>query len=142
MSLFSCQVCGHVAFNGAPEKCPVCMATQFMQKDDLFKESAEKSKEAAVKHVPSITVKKECKLIPEVGCVDVLVRIGQTLHPMEAKHYIMSIDCYLDNQYVARVLLTPGVNPAACFHLRNTGAKVTIVEHCNIHGFWMAEAAV
>jgi|SRR3989339_355025 len=142
MKAFICTICGHIAFEKAPEKCPVCGATTFTQNDDVFKEAAEKSKEAAVKHIPDITVKKECKLIPETGCLDVIVRIGKTLHPMEEKHHIEFIDGYVDGIFISRVYLTPNVNPAACFHIRTKGKKMIVVEKCNLHGHWMSEAAV
>ena len=139
MELYICQSCGHVAFNARPEKCPVCGTYIFERSDAVFSESEEKSREASVKHVPSIAVNATCGLIPENGCVDVIVRIGATLHPMEEKHYIRFIDCYLDRSYVGRAYLSPGLNPAACFHLKAGGKSVTVVENCSIHGYWMAE---
>jgi superoxide reductase len=144
MKLFICKKCGHVAFGAAPQNCPVCWATQdqFAQNDNAFKESAEKSKEGAVKHIPAVTVNKKCSFIPEVPCVDIAVRIGATLHPMEDKHFIQFIDCYVDSKYVSRMMLTPGVSPAAVFHLRATGAKVQLIERCNLHGWWMTEVAL
>jgi len=144
MNIFICSKCGHVAYGSAPEKCPVCSATKeaYKQNDKVFAESMEKSKEAAVKHIPSVKVIKECKLIPEESCVDVIVRIGATLHPMKDEHFIQFIDCYVDNKYISRVFLTPGVNPSACFHLRAKGAKVQIVEKCNLHGYWQTEDAL
>lgn len=141
MKLFICSVCGHIEFDSAPDRCPVCSAVSFKQNDALFKESEEKSKEAAVKHVPAITINASCAFIPEQACTDVLVRIGNTLHPMEEKHHIQFIDCYVDRKYVARAFLTPGVQPASCFHLKAVGTTVTIVENCNLHGYWMAEAS-
>ena len=140
MKVFICNVCGHVEFNRAPGKCPVCGPAKFTQNDNVFKESEEKSKEASIKHIPSITVKKECGLIPESSCLDVIVRIGKTLHPAEEKHFIQFIDCYVDGKYMERTFLTPDVYPAACFHLKTQGAKVAIVENCNIHGYWMKES--
>jgi desulfoferrodoxin-like iron-binding protein len=144
MNLFICKKCGHIAFNEAPEKCPVCFVSKeaFSQNDAIFTESEEKSKEAAVKHIPSVTVNKECKLIPEEACTDVIVRIGETLHPMTPEHAIQFIDCYVDDTYVSRVELTPGVNPSAVFHLRAQGSTVRIVENCNVHGYWQKEAAL
>ena len=142
MSCFICNVCGHAEFGSAPEKCPVCFApqTSFLQNDNIFAESEEKSKEGAVKHIPSIKINKECKIIPEESCVDVIVRIGETLHPMTADHSIQFIDCYVDDKYVTRVFLTPGVFPSAVIHLKETGSKVRIVQNCNLHGHWQAEA--
>lgn len=144
MNLFICLVCGHIAFGSAPDNCPVCGApkNKFSQNDKVFIEAEEKSKEAAVKHIPAVTVNKVCGLIPEQSCADVIVRIGKTLHPMEAAHFIKWVDCYVDDQFVSRIQLTPGVNPAGCFHLKKTGSKVRIVELCNIHGHWQAEAAI
>ena len=83
MSLHVCNVCGHIEFGAVPDQCPVCFSSKdkFAQNDHIFTEAAEKSKEAAVKHIPFISVKKTCGLIPEESCVDIIVRIGETLHP-------------------------------------------------------------
>jgi superoxide reductase len=102
----------------------------------------EKSKEAAAKHIPSIQVIKKCGLIPETSCTDVLVRIGEVLHPMVEDHYIKFIDCYNDGVYVSRVMLSPGVHASGLFHLKAAGAKATIVEYCNKHGHWQGEASL
>jgi superoxide reductase len=144
MNIFICGKCGHIEFGQAPSQCPVCYspASSFKQNDAVFKESEEKSKEAAIKHVPAITVNKQCGIIPETGCMDVVARIGKTLHPMEEKHFINFIDCYVDDKHVGRAFLTPRLNPAACFHLKAFGAKVTIVEFCNLHGYWIADMAL
>ena len=144
MNIFVCGSCGHIEFGSAPENCPVCFAPKdkFKQNDRVFEESAEKSKEAAIKHIPSIKINKECGLIPEQSCIDVIVRIGETLHPMEESHYIRWIDCYVDDRYISRVFLSPGVYAAGCFHLKTTGQKVRIVEMCNLHGHWQAESNI
>jgi superoxide reductase len=144
MNLFICSVCGHVEFGSAPDKCPVCFASKdkFKQNDRVFIESEEKAKEAAVKHVPVVTVNKQCGLIPEQSCVDVIIRVGKVLHPMEEAHHISWIDCYVDNAFAGRVMLTPALNPAVIFHLKKTGAMVRAVEFCNLHGHWQAETAI
>jgi desulfoferrodoxin-like iron-binding protein len=142
MAVNICNSCGHIEFGPTPVECPVCGAKKFNQNDNIFKESEEKSKEAAPKHVPAITVKKECSLIPDMGCIDVLVVIGQKIHPMEEKHFIQFIDCYVDDKYVSRQFLSPGVYAGGLFHLKAKGSKVRIVENCNLHGYWTAEAAL
>ncbi|MBD3345418.1 MAG: hypothetical protein GF401_10190 [Chitinivibrionales bacterium] len=142
MSIFTCAVCGHVEFDSSPESCPVCAAAKFEQNDKLFEESMEQSKEGAAKHIPGITVNKDCKLVPGAGCIDVLVMVGEVVHPMEEAHHIMYVDCYVDNKYVSRQMLTPGVYPGSLFHIKQAGSKVKIVERCNKHGFWMAEADI
>jgi superoxide reductase len=142
MKIFICQVCGHIEFDAAPEKCPVCMAQKFNQNDSVFEDSMRKSKEGAVKHIPEVGINKECGLIPEAACTDVLVRIGKTLHPMTENHYIQWIDCYLDKKYVSRIMLTPEMNPSVVFHLKPSGSRVIVVENCNIHGFWKTEVNI
>ncbi len=141
MNIFICKVCGHIEFNDVPENCPVCFAskTQFAQNNSIFAESEEKSKEAAPKHIPSIKVIKECGIIPEESCTDIIVRIGEILHPMTAEHLIEFIDCYIDDKYVSRVMLTPSAWASSVFHIKTLGLKVTIVQHCNLHGWWKSE---
>ena len=142
MNIHVCNSCGHVEFNEAPESCPVCASpkSSYKHNDNVFVESAERSKEGAVKHIPQIKVNKVCGLVPENDCIDVIVRVGETLHPMTDEHYIQFIDCYVDHEYRARTHLTPDMNPAVIFHLKNTTGKVQIVESCNLHGLWKAEA--
>ena len=142
MNIYVCKVCGHIEFNNAPANCPVCHSpgTEIEQNNNVFIESEEKSKEASPKHIPSIKVIKECGLIPEEPCTDIIVRIGEKLHPMEEAHFILFVDCYVDDKYVSRVMLTPGVWASAVFHLKKSGSKVTIVERCNVHGWWKSEA--
>jgi superoxide reductase len=145
MKIFICQMCGHLEFNEAPEKCQACgePKNSFKQNDNIFKESAEKSPEAPVKHIPVITSSKSCGLIPEQSCADILFRIGKTLHPMEEKHFIQWADCYLNNKYIERMQFTPfGVNPAGCIHLKAASGTVTIVENCNLHGYWKADVSL
>ena len=141
MKIFICKVCGHLAFNEIPGKCPVCGAKkeEFEQNDKIFEESRAKSPEAEVKHIPSVLVNKSCALIPEASCTDVIVRIGKTLHPMEEKHLIQFVDGYLNGRFLGRFEFTPGLQPAACFHLKEAKGKVTITEHCNLHGYWKTD---
>ena len=141
MGVFICQGCGHVNFSLPAQSCPVCKSPQekAFRNDRIFEESEEKSREAAAKHIPAVIINKKCGLIPEQSCVDVTVRIGATLHPMEPAHFIQFIDCYVDDRYVSRHFLSPGCNAAGCFHLKTPGTKVTIVENCNIHGYWKTE---
>ena len=142
MKIFICSACGHIEFNSAPESCPVCYNKSFNQNDNIFTESEEKSKEAAVKHIPSVKVVKKCGIIPEETCTDIVVRIGETLHPMEEKHYITFIDCYIDDKYASRIFLTPATWASGVFHIKSPGSKVTVVERCNVHGYWKSDSAL
>ncbi len=144
MNVNVCGVCGHIEFGEVKSHCPVCFAPKekFTQNNAVFTEAEEKSKEAAVKHIPSIKVNKQCELIPEDDCLDITVRIGATLHPMEEKHHIQWIDCYVDEVYVSRIQLTPGVFAAGCFHLKVSGKSVHVVEFCNLHGHWQSKTMI
>jgi superoxide reductase len=143
MSLYLCSVCGYVAFGGAPEKCPVCQSPKdkFEQRDNLFTESKEKSPEGAVKHVPVITVSKDCKIVGG-ACVDISIKVGETAHPMEEKHFIVFIDCYVDDKWISRMMLSPEVFAAGIVHLKARGSKFKAVEHCNLHGWWEKEVSL
>jgi desulfoferrodoxin len=142
MKLFICSVCGHVEYGAAPEFCPVCHASKdnFNQNDALFSEAEAKLKGGGNNHNPEIIVKNKSDLIKEQPCVEVEVRIGKVLHPMEEAHHIRWIDCYADDKYVSRVSLTPGILPAATFQMKAGSKKVRIVEVCNLHGHWQSEA--
>jgi len=143
MKSFVCKVCGFISINGkAPDKCPVCGAPQTaFEEKDAVKTAADPNNlsELEKKHLPVISVVRKCGLIPE-GCLDVNVKIGQIQHPMEAKHYIMHVDFYIDNEYISRVIFTPDkVNPAAGLHLKVKEGKLTAIALCNIHGAWINE---
>ena len=140
--IFVCSVCGHVEFGAAPEKCPVCHSPKekFGRDDALFSDALAKSPALALGHVPEVSVDKTSKLIIEQPAKNVAVRVGKKLHPMLDAHYIQWIDCYVDDHYISRISLTPGSNPAVSFYPGMNGSKVTIVEHCNLHGHWQAEA--
>ena len=142
MKLFVCSVCGHVEYGAAPEFCPVCHASKenFKQDDALFTEAEAKLKDGGKNHTPEIIVKKKSDLIKEQPTHEVEVRIGKVLHPMEESHHIRWIDCYVDDKYVSRILLTVETQPAVTFQLKAGGKKARIVELCNLHGHWQAEA--
>jgi superoxide reductase len=139
MKGFICDHCGYVSINGSvPESCPVCFTTKFTEKEDALKIASDEA-DKSEKHSPVIVVNKQCGLIPE-GCIDVHVKVGSVLHPMEKEHYIVWIDFYLDNEFISRVSLTPEkVNPGAGLHLKVNSGKITVVEHCNLHGSWISE---
>ncbi|MFH1363355.1 MAG: desulfoferrodoxin family protein [Candidatus Omnitrophota bacterium] len=136
-----CKVCGYISINGkAPDKCPVCGAPASAFKEDPQAiKTAEDEVNLSEKHTPVITIARKCGLIPE-GCQDVHAKVGKVQHPMLAEHYIMLIDFYLDKEFLARVHLTPEkLNPAAALHLKAESGKLSVIEHCNLHGAWIAE---
>jgi len=137
--LFVCQVCGHVEFGQAPQNCPVCFAPKdkFIADNNAVMPSEKEGKE---KHVPQIMITDDCGLIPDV-CRDIHIKIGSVPHPMVPDHWITWIDIYVNKAYSARYMLTPNMQPAVSIHLKKEHSGVlTVIEHCNKHGRWMAEA--
>ena len=144
MKTFVCKVCGHVAFNQSPDRCPVCGAprTSFNEDPAAIKKPANPAAltDGDKKHIPVIVVNRQCGLIPGGSCVDVHAKVGEIEHVMEEKHYIRFLDYYLDLRFVARVEFAPvGCHPAAALHLKASSGKLTVVENCNVHGSWMSE---
>jgi len=141
--MFVCKVCGHIAFGEAPSSCPVCGApkTAFALTPDAIKKPADPNNltEGDKKHIPVITVSKSCNLAGP-GCVDVTVKIGELLHVMEDKHYIIHMDLYHDHKFIARYHMTPKVNPIITAHLKIEEGIFSVVEFCNVHGRWMSES--
>jgi superoxide reductase len=142
MKTFVCQICGHIAFDEAPVECPVCgmPIENFENEPDAIRTPSEPDalNETEKKHVPVIEVTRECGLTPDVGCIDVHVKVGEIMHVMESEHLIDFIDLYINKRYVTRVSLTRKVlYPAARVHLNVHEGIVTVVARCNVHGHWM-----
>lgn len=143
MKTLVCDTCGYRELTGeAPEKCPNCMVdkTHFAEQDNAIMEpGAQEMEETDKKHIPAVTIKKECGMIPE-GCMDALIRIGEVLHPMTEDHSIQFIDAYVDKKWITRLHLSPAINPAVVLHLKpETTGKLQVVELCNKHGAWLTE---
>ncbi|MDR1695988.1 MAG: hypothetical protein LBR69_05105 [Endomicrobium sp.] len=139
-----CKFCGYVALDGKTDVCPVChMKNAFEEKEDAYKTpdfKAEKG-ESEKKHIPFFAPVNESGLIPGTKCVR--VKIGEILHPSLPEHFIANITFYLDNKFLARMQLTPDVNPAAAVHLKEgSKGKVQVIENCNIHGKWYNETEI
>ncbi len=143
MKGYVCKICGFISIDGsAPDKCPVCGApkTAFEEKDAInTPKDVNNLTELEKKHIPVVKITKTCGLIPE-GCVDVHVKMGEILHPMQPEHYINHIDFYIDKKFIARTHLTPEkLNPAAALHLKVKSGKLSIIDLCNLHGAWIKE---
>ena len=136
-----CKICGYISIDGeAPGKCPVCGAPKeaFAEKEAIkIPQDPANLTDLEKKHIPVIKINKTCGLVPE-GCVDVHVLMGEIIHPMEANHYIVHVDFYLDKAFLGRVHLTPvKLNPACSLHLKAGEGELTVIEFCNQHGNWM-----
>lgn len=136
---FVCGTCGYVVLEGdAPDNCPVCNSPK-----DVFAENGiintSESEGPGEKHLPVISIVKNCNLVGD-GCLDVNARIGSVLHPMEADHFIVWVDFYVNKEWVMRSHLSPGCNPAASAHIKLADGSIEVVEFCNKHGYWLSEA--
>jgi desulfoferrodoxin-like iron-binding protein len=147
MKVYECKGCGHIEFNEAPEKCLVCRAPKasYVEKPDAIKTPANPAAltDGDKKHIPKIVVVKECGLIPNAGCTDVHVKVGEIQHVMQKEHFIRFIDYYLNHKFISRVWLSPeSCYPAAALHMNATSGTVQAIENCNVHGNWMSEATI
>lgn len=79
---------------------------------------------AAEKHVPAVTVDGD----------EMIVTVGEVVHPMLDAHYIQFIAFANEKKTVVKYL-KPGDEPKALFH-ETSG---TVYEYCNLHGLWKAE---
>jgi superoxide reductase len=146
MNTFVCGKCGYIAFGQAPDNCPVCGAKKevFQLDNNAIKKPVDPNNltEPEKKHIPAIKISKTCGLAGP-GCTDVHIKVGEILHVMEEKHYIMYIDLYLDSAFIARYHITPDkLNPILGVHLKAASGKLLVLENCNIHGRWIAEAVI
>ncbi|MBI4972257.1 MAG: hypothetical protein HZC16_00375 [Candidatus Omnitrophica bacterium] len=146
MDNFICGKCGYLAFGEAPATCPVCGATKeaFKLDNNAIKKPADPNNltDLEKKHIPVIKINKQCGLAGP-GCIDAHIQVGEILHVMETKHYIMYIDVYLDHAFIARYHLTPDkLNPILGIHLKVSSGKLLALENCNLHGRWIAETDI
>ena len=139
-----CSVCGFIALDGqAPDNCPVCHAPKAAFKDVenaiVVPSTATDKMEANKKHIPVITVEKQCGLIPG-ACTDINIKVGEILHPMLPEHFIMYIDTYIDKKYISRIYFSPvKMNAAVGLHLKAESGTLQVIEKCNLHGVWLSE---
>ena len=140
--LFVCGVCGHVEFGAAPDICPVCLSPKEKFTEDP-KAIHPAEKEGKEKHVPVIVKSDHCGLMPGI-CQDVHIKVGSVPHPMQSEHWIQWIDVYLNKQLQARYqIYAVNLQAAVGIHFKSDQhGTLTVVEHCNIHGTWMAEAQI
>ena len=55
-------------------------------------------------------------------------------------HFIAFVDYYLDNKWISRAHLSPACKPGSGLHLKEGNGKLTAVEFCTKHGYWLSEA--
>ena len=120
MKVFKCNKCGNIVevLNSNSNNISCCgeICIEF---------SANTFDAAKEKHVPYVEIDEDA----------VMVRVGETAHPMDDNHYIMWIAAEYSDSTV-RINLKPGEEPVAYFDYEQ-GMK--IYAYCNLHGLWMKE---
>ncbi len=117
MNFYKCSICGNVIelIDGDINRMTCCG----QKMDHLVAHTEDEGYE---KHIPAYTV-EDGKL---------RVQIGDVLHPMLEKHYIMFI-AVVKGDKITRIDLKPNEDPVAYFEYEEGS---TIYEYCNIHGLW------
>ena len=114
---FKCPICGNVieVVNGDVSRVRCCGS-------ELTELVANTVDAAVEKHVPVYEVEEN----------EIVVKVGDVIHPMEEKHYITFITLVTEDR-VIRKDLKPGDEPVVRFPYIQ-GSK--IYEYCNLHGLW------
>lgn len=114
---YKCPICGNIIeiVDGDVKRVKCCGK-------DLELLTANTIDASLEKHVP----------IYEVDNNEIIVKVGEVIHPMEEKHYIMWVSLVTVDK-VIRVDLKPGDEPV----VRLPYVKDSIIyEYCNLHGLW------
>lgn len=94
-------------------------------------------------HLPVITAPQT---VERDELFNVQVEVGAMLtHPNDCGHFIMAIELYADDTFLARVDLTPGsAAPCACLRIRLRQAAKGLVAccACNLHGRWVGRKEI
>ena len=108
--------------------------------DEVFREvrrAADPTRltESERKHVPVLEAPVE---VTPSELFAVTVKVGQDPHPLDAGHFVQSIDLYADQALLARVMFTPtGLMPKlTCYLVLAESVTLRAVAFCNLHGFW------
>lgn len=114
---YRCPVCGNVieVVKGNVNLVKCCGQTPVLMEANTVDAAVEK-------HVPVYEIEGE----------EIVVKVGEVIHPMEDAHYITFITL-VTNDRVIRVDLKPGDEPVV--RLPYVSGSV-IYEYCNLHGLW------
>lgn len=122
-NIFRCAICGHVIEVHHEGGGTLVCCNQPM---NLLEERNED--EGMEKHVPVIEEKDG----------EIMVSVGDVLHPMEEKHYIEFIQLIVDGVVYTKYL-EPNVDPIVTFRVHNTYTNLMAKAYCNVHGLWASD---
>lgn len=117
IKFYKCPICGNVIelLDGNINHIRCCG----VEMDELIANTVDAAVE---KHVP----------VYEIANNKICVRVGDVIHPMEDKHFIMWILLASDNR-IERIDLKPGDSLEVEFpYVENS----SIYAYCNLHGLW------
>jgi superoxide reductase len=117
--VYKCEICGNIVnilYAGGGELV-CCGKPMVLQVENTIEASIEK-------HIP----------IVEETSSGVLIKVGETTHPMTDEHYIEWIEIITDDGKIYRQDLQPGQKPQAEFNIPKKG--VLVRAYCNLHGLW------
>jgi len=113
-------------------KCPICGNVIEVVSGDINRiKCCNKELELLVANTTDGSLEKHVPVY-EVVNNEIIIKVGEIIHPMEEKHYIMWISLVTDNKII-RVTLKPGDEPIISLPYIK-GA--IIYEYCNLHGLW------
>lgn len=117
-----CEHCGNIVAAVKESGVPVMCCGEAMK--EIIPGSIDASTE---KHVPVYIIEGN----------KVIVKIGETEHPMQEEHYIewISIQTKFGNQ---RKVLKPNEKPEVCFLICDGDEIEAVYAYCNLHGLWKA----
>lgn len=124
--IYKCNVCGNITevlHSGAGQL--VCCG----QPMELM--VVKNKEEGLEKHLPVV------EELPSNVCRDkdgFRIRVGETDHPMEEKHYIEWIEINTADGKSGKKFLKPGDKPEAEFYTRMK--IISVRAYCNVHGLW------
>lgn len=117
---YLCQKCGNVITTLVNSGISVMCCGEMMEELKPNTTSA-----ATEKHIPTCEVRDN----------QIVVKVGETLHPMDEEHYINFVALEYDNTIEIHNF-KPGDSPI-CFFGYHENAKV--YAYCNKHGLWISE---
>ena len=113
-------------------RCPICgNVIELIDGDSKRITCCGKNMELLVANTVDASVEKHVPVYKKEG-EKLIVSVGEVIHPMEEKHYIMWIALVSDNK-VTRVDLLPNETPEAVFDYVE---KAEVYAYCNLHGLW------
>jgi len=148
-NMYSCELCGHIAFEQMPTECPICRASieNFRKNPGVIKkpQDPENLTDFEKTHVPAISISKSNDVAAD-GEYIVNIQVGEIYHAMLPENHITFIDYYLQapnikKRCLGRVTLRcDKFQPSVSFYLNDvTSANLTVISSCTAHGCWMSQ---